>query len=308
MRPQTAGIMYDVGRTVPVQCVTDDKLRDLSIKDSCFLLTFIREGSASFRVGDVSFEAMAPCFVCFDERESPSVIRHRGMKCSSVYFEPTFLNVNMTFSTVHSGDYELLAHAHDLFLLKPFCDGDRFVFPVVEEYLGQVEELFSSLADELSEQHDWYWSCRSRSYFMELMLILERIYSLSGRAAAYSHSLAVRSTHLKKAVICIESNYRSHLTLGDICRSASINHSTLTQLFKEELGVTPVEYLWQYRVCVAKKHLAFTELPLKDIALRCGFKTAQHFTRRFENATGFSPAEFRKAAVKKRKEIASADT
>ena len=44
MKPQTFGRNHDIGRVVPVQCVKDDTLRDLNIKDACFGLLIIYEG------------------------------------------------------------------------------------------------------------------------------------------------------------------------------------------------------------------------------------------------------------------------
>ena len=89
--------------------------------------------------------------------------------------------------------------------------------------------------------------------------------------------------------------------LSDIARAASINHSTLTQLFKRELNKTPIEYLFHYRIIVAKKFLEFTELPIGEIALRCGFKTTQHFSRKFEEKMGCNPTAFRADVVENRK-------
>ena len=71
---------------------------------------------------------------------------------------------------------------------------------------------------------------------------------------------------------------------------------------KEELGCTAIEYLMQYRITIAKKQLAFTDVPIKDIANMVGFKTVQHFGRIFKEITDTTPAEFRKSAVKNRKD------
>ena len=98
MKPQTFGRSFDAGKIIPIQCVKDDTLKDLDIKDSCFFLSMIYEGTAKFQVGDSSFEAMGPCFVCFDESDAPKLLEKRGVKCDSIYFKPTFLNINMTFS------------------------------------------------------------------------------------------------------------------------------------------------------------------------------------------------------------------
>ena len=301
MDPKTFGRNGDVGKIVPIRCVKDDTLRDLDIKDACFGFIMIYEGTALFRVGDLSFEATGPCFVCFDESNSPKVLRKRGLKCDSIYFKPTFLNVNMTFSRLHSGNYEQLALIHDFFLLKPFTDNIRYVFPVIDEYLDNLKRLFSVLENELKEQPDWYWSCRSRSYFMEMMLLLERTYGLIGQNDPMGNANSVFNPHLKKAVIYIENNYREAVTLEAISKAAALSHSSLTQLFKNELEMTPVEYVWYHRIVVAKKFLAFTDLPIKDIASRCGFKTTQHFSRKFEEGIGCNPTTYRTLAVSKRK-------
>ena len=75
MKPQTFGCNFDAGRIIPVQCVKNDTLKNLDIKDSCFLLTIIYEGTVKFKVGDLSFEAIGPCFLCFDESNSPKLLR-----------------------------------------------------------------------------------------------------------------------------------------------------------------------------------------------------------------------------------------
>lgn len=301
MKPQTVGHNYDAGKIVPVQCVKDDTLRDLDIKDACFGLIILYEGTAFFRIGNLSFEAMGPCFICFDESDSPKLLRKRGVKCDSIYFKPTFLNMNMTFSRLHSGNYQELALIHDFFLLKPFTDTNRYVFPIFDSYLENLKRLFSMLENELKEQPDWYWSCRSRSYFIEMMLLLERTYGLIEQNDPIRNANKIVNPHLKKAVIYIENNYRDVVTLEDVAKAASLSHSSLTQLFKNELQMTPIEYVWHHRLIVAKKFLAFTELSIKDIALRCGFKTTQHFSRKFEEKMGSNPTAFRADAVASRK-------
>ena len=301
MNPQTFGGNYNPGKLVPIQCVKGDTLKDLDIKGVCFCFMIIYEGTALFKVGSLSFEAMGPCFVCFDESNSPNFIKKRGVKCDTVYFNPTFLNVNMTFSRLHSGNYQELALIHDFFLLRPFTDTSRYVFPVFDVYLDNIKRLFSLLENELKEQPDWYWSCRSRSYFIEMMLLLERTYGLIGQDDLIQNTNQILDPHLKKAVIYIENNYREEITLESVAKAALLSHSSLTRLFKKELKMTPIEYVWYHRLIVVKKFLAFTELPIKDIALRCGFKTVQHFSRKFEEKFGYPPTMFRVVAVSERK-------
>ncbi len=301
MIPKTVGHDAGNGKNALVTCVKNDTLDDIDIKGKCFLIIIVHEGTAYFQANDITFYATGPCFVCFDEKVQPILIKKHNLVCDSIYFHPTFLNVNMTFDRLHEHGYEQLALIHDMFLLKPFTDDKRFVFPVHEDYVSHLNYLFSNMENELNHQHDWYWTCRSRSYFIETILILERVYSMSGRNCESLHMNNILNPHLKNAVIYIESHYQESITLNDLAKVALMSHPTLIKLFKNELNTTPINYLWQHRITIAKKHLEFTNLPIKDIAIRCGFKTVQHFSRTFEKYTSKTPTDFRNTAVKKRK-------
>ena len=136
---------------------------------------------------------------------------------------------------------------------------------------------------------------------MEMMLLLERTYGLIGQNDSVGCANKIQNPHLKRAVIYIENHYQDAITVTDNVKAASFNHSNLTQLFKDELDMTPVEYVWHHRLREAKKFLEFTNLPVKDVVSRCGFKTTQHFSRKFEESFGCNPTDFRTDAVSQRK-------
>ncbi len=303
MEARTHDYKRHIGKIFPIKCIENDTLEDLQIKDHCFLLMIVHEGSVSLQVGETVLDAMGPCLLCFDERRELKCLRKRNLCCDSIYFHPTFLNINMTFERVHAEGYEELANIHDLFLLSPFVSDRRPVMPMFDEYQTSMRFLFDKLSAELEAQPDWYWPCRSRSYFIEVMLQLERLYGfIGGRYVEVTQEVdELQNPHLSKAVTYIENHYTENITLQDIVKSCSLNHSTLTRIFKEELGLTPIAYLWHYRIVIAKKLLEFTNLPVKEIADRCGFKTIQHFSRKFEERIGVSPAIFRSQAFARRK-------
>lgn len=304
MEYTTLGMKYNAGKVAYIKCIANDSYEDLDIKDRAFLLVVVKKGRVTFKIGGREYGAFAPCFICFDESENPEIKTHGKTECFSIYFHPMFLNVNMTFSLLRCNFYGDIAHNHDLFLLKPFTD-KNYIIPILGEHTERVERLCFNIKRELEEQRDWYWSCRGRSYFMELIITLERFYGIIGRGEAVplQDSIAsITDEKLKNAVIYIENRFAQNINLDDIIKACGINHTKLSELFKKETGKTPIEYLRGYRVSVAKKLLEFTELPVKEIADRCGFKTVQHFTRVFGKALGKTPAVFRKDAVQKRKD------
>ena len=304
MRHITVGRKYNEGKVAKIECVRNDRLQNIDIKDKCFLLIILTAGKLEFKVENEQFCTAAPAFICFDETQNPVLISKRKAQYTCIYFHPEFLNVNMSFEMLRKKDYGDIASTHDLFLLKPFTD-KAYVVPIAEAQLEKITQAAEFMQEELKNQRDWYWSCRGRSYFMEIIIALERMYGLIGYGVTHQKSdntPLVKNAKLRDAVLYIESRFDESITLPDIAKAAGMNHTTLTALMKEELGLTAIEYLIKYRITVAKKQLEFTSVPIKDIANMTGFKTVQHFSRVFKSQTGATPAEFRKSTVQKRRE------
>ena len=304
MRHITVGRKYNEGKVAKIECVRNDRLQNIDIKDKCFLLIILTAGKLESKVENEQFCTAAPAFICFDETQNPVLISKRKAQYTCVYFHPEFLNVNMSFEMLRKKEYGDIASTHDLFLLKPFTD-KAYVVPIAEAQLEKITQAARDMQEELKNQRDWYWSCRGRSYFMEIIIALERMYGLIGYGVTHQKSdntPIIKNAKLRDAVLYIESRFDESVTLPDIAKAAGMNHTTLTALMKEELGLTAIEYLMKYRITVAEKQLEFTSVPIKDIANMTGFKTVQHFSRVFKSQTGATPAEFRKSAVQKRKD------
>lgn len=70
---------------------------------------------------------------------------------------------------------------------------------------------------------------------------------------------------------------------------------------KNTLGVNTTLYIQRKRVERARRLLADTELPLIDIYVKCGFESANYFTRVFRKLTGDTPSDFRRKAWEAKK-------
>ena len=109
----------------------------------------------------------------------------------------------------------------------------------------------------------------------------------------------IKNVDLHKAIDYIKEHFFEDIPVKKLANAASLNYSSLTKLFKKELDVTPFEYLWRYRTEVAKRLLVLTELPIKEISKKCGFKTPSHFSRKFESYIGIAPTSYRKLYMNK---------
>ena len=299
----TVGKKYNKGKVAYIYPEKNAPLNSIAIKGNCFLLVILTNGNIGFTAGGKQYLAEAPAFLCFDENENPVFDIKKHSNYIAVYFHPKFLNVNMCFGLLRSAKYSDIATTHDMFMLKPFIDGAHIV-PICDSYIEKISQSANYMIEELEQQRDWYWSCRGRSYFMEIIISLERMYGLIGygeKLGKSDRSFLIEDTRLRDAVLYIESHYSDNLTLSKISSGVGVNQSVLTTLMKDALGCSVMEYLKNHRITMAKKQLAFTDVPIKDISAMSGFKTVQHFGRVFKEYTGETPASFRKTSVENRK-------
>ncbi len=92
----------------------------------------------------------------------------------------------------------------------------------------------------------------------------------------------------------IDEHLAHPLTLENIASSVAISPAHLIRLFQAQQQTTPIAYLWQRRVARGIELLEQTGLTVGIIALRCGFQSRFHFSRRVREAVGYSPVEIRK--------------
>ncbi len=65
------------------------------------------------------------------------------------------------------------------------------------------------------------------------------------------------------------------------------------RLFREAYGCSPRAYLTNLRIGSAKILLMTQNLPITEIAEKCGFSDAKSFTHRFHQATGYAPRDYK---------------
>ncbi|MGG1516512.1 helix-turn-helix domain-containing protein [Paenibacillus oryzisoli] len=95
--------------------------------------------------------------------------------------------------------------------------------------------------------------------------------------------------------IYIEDNYSSpDLSLDHIGEKFQINGKYSSQLFKQQFGMTFVDFLINLRMEHAKRMLLDTEESINDISLKVGYLNPVSFGRAFKRATGVTPSDYRK--------------
>ena len=110
------------------------------------------------------------------------------------------------------------------------------------------------------------------------------------------------SLYVRKAVEFIQNNYCNPIHVIDIAGYVCINRSYLYTLFQKELGMSPQEYLANYRLTQAAELLAITDISIESVAFSCGYSDPLVFSKAFKAKNGITPSGYRKKEQKEQRE------
>jgi two-component system response regulator YesN len=109
----------------------------------------------------------------------------------------------------------------------------------------------------------------------------------------YSSQDARKVTQIRPAINYIDANYDKPIGLADIAKASHVSVSRLAHVFKEQMGITLIDYLTGVRIERAKQLLLATNQNCTEICFQSGFNNQSYFTRTFKRLVGSTPRQFR---------------
>lgn len=120
----------------------------------------------------------------------------------------------------------------------------------------------------------------------------------------YSSQDARKVSQIRPAINYIDANYNKAITLADVAKASHLSVSRLAHIFKDQMGITIIDYLTGVRIERAKQLLLATDQNCTEICFEVGYNNQSYFTRTFRGLVGTTPRQFR--AKNHRKEKISA--
>jgi AraC-like DNA-binding protein len=138
----------------------------------------------------------------------------------------------------------------------------------------------------------------SHACAVPLCELLLRVF-VSGSEQREGQVLAVLPEQVERAIGSIRSAVQAEpsrpVRLQALAKSLHVTPQHLCRLFKETLGLGPIECAQALRLELATSLLERTEQTLSQVAERYGFSSPFHLSKAFKQSYGMSPAAYRRA-------------
>ena len=106
------------------------------------------------------------------------------------------------------------------------------------------------------------------------------------------------SNRLAHVVDYIKRNIRENLQLEELASQACMSKAHFLRTFKNELGLTPMEYVVKERLKLAKYYLVRGGFQIQEVCLMSGFNNLTNFIRAFKKEFHHTPKVFQRIGEK----------
>lgn len=178
----------------------------------------------------------------------------------------------------------------------------RYVTPLLAP--GAPELLTLSPEDPAQKQalellrQSLYLDETAFGYELELQSLLARVWVQLLRPLEHSAPAApahadTAAEKVKQMMLYIHAHYADKLAVADLAAAAFCSQRECYRCFQLCLHQTPAEYLQHVRLQAACKLLIETDIPVTEIAQRCGFSSSSYFGAQFRQEYSCTPTQYR---------------
>jgi AraC-like DNA-binding protein len=145
------------------------------------------------------------------------------------------------------------------------------------------------------------FEARNKSVSRDLKLLgllysfLATVVDASGQEAVHEKSENVKEQYVKMALDFIETHYSHNMSIESLADELKLNRKYMSKIFKDEIGLTPQEYLIRLRMNKACELMKNPSLGIGEISYSVGYNDQLLFSRMFKKNLGASPRLYRKS-------------
>lgn len=140
-----------------------------------------------------------------------------------------------------------------------------------------VQEIFSSLTNHMKSDAV-YAQLLAKSKLMELFSYF--IMNTNVDDIIFRNLASVEK--LTKILTYIDAHIERNITIHELAEIAYMHPNYFIRLFKQQIGVPPIQYITRKKITKAKELLRSTQRSVGEIAYDLGFSDLYYFSKQFK--------------------------
>jgi len=290
----TVGIEYHKGYEHPIKYIPSLEITE-NTEENCFRILLLEQGACTVNLNNKAYHLKAPTLLCLNEFDETVFLDNNQLNIKAIYFHPKIINPYFDYKSIRATDYYFTeVQQQDLYLLYPFLLRNNYsngIYHLEDDTFDRVQQLTELIGRELVIQKDNAWPCRSRSYYLELLIKITKIYD--SKQECEDKNIIEIPEDIDEILNFLHNNYQMKITLDQLSIRFATNRTTLNNRFYKLTNLSVIDYLIKYRIDVAATLLRDTMLPISEIIVRIGFNNNPHFWRTFKKYNSLTPSEYR---------------
>ena len=190
--------------------------------------------------------------------------------------------------------YSLGSPSHDYFFLLPFYANYGLETPVIREdpALREIHRIIARLVRCYLARTSYY-EVGCKALFLELLYSIGRQFRDAECLRSELIFQMARAARFAPVLEFVEASHSEVITLKEAASLAKMSVPQFVRLFKRVAGMSFVTYLTHVRLSHAARLLKESPLTIAQVACEVGFSDQSYFDRRFKEAFGQTPSDFR---------------
>lgn len=226
---------------------------------------------------------------CLYDASAVELLKHEDLIKRSSYDHPTLrFGTKGGVTEFICGSFSLSEFGAEL-LLKSLPK--QIHIPAHDRSDPQMEQVLRMLASEHSEEKIGNQLIIEGLLRILFVLILRHT---QRQLASVGILKAISNPTLSKVLKEIHENFNKDWSLSDLAAAAKVSRAKLAKDFHTQIGRTPAKYLNDIRVVEAGLMLRNSNLTVKEIGFRVGFRSTEVFVRNFAAHFKMTPTKYRK--------------
>ena len=191
-------------------------------------------------------------------------------------------------ATLICGHYEIDQElCHPFFKSLPDCIIIRSDEYGQKQHVGSLLEI---LIDELDNKNAGYELITLKLAEVLLISVIRHYYSRKELPPNF-----IKDKIVYEALNFIHRNLQENWTAEQLAKSVGVSRTLLFSRFRSAVGESPIKYLTNWKMMIAKQLLKETDLNVAEICDRIGYLSKSSFIRSFKKRFQLSPLQFRKS-------------